>query len=360
MLDLGLEGSKQVGSPGARVTADVVAKDSPLEREKITPFRAIAARGNYLAMDRPDAQFSCKEICRWMSSPTASGVQALKRLGRYLEGHRRVLFEYPFQSANTVEVYSDTDWAGCVRTRKSTSGGCLLLGRHMLKSWSSTQASVSLSSGEAEFYGVTKAAGIGLGFRSLLADVGVQLPLRVWTDSSAALGICGRQGLGKLRHIDTRSLWIQQKLRSGDLVVRKVRGEANPADLFTKHLPEDRIRELLHLFGCRFTGGRAAGAPLLRRELNTQHQGVLAIDLQGHPEGRTMTRDGYVYKAVQYEDMLVPEAYMHDEKRLPHRQDGDLALLFPQAVAAQEPEDVIERMDWLEARGSPVSTVESV
>ena len=162
------------------------------------PFRAIAARANYLAMDRPDIQYSAKEICRWIAKPSTGGVLALKRLGRYLEGRRRLVFKYPWQEAQRVDVYSDTDWAGCPRTRKSTSGGCLMLGGHLLKSWSTTQSQISLSSGEAEFYGVARAAGIGLGFRSLHNDLGVKLPLRVWTDSIATMGISGRQGVGRL------------------------------------------------------------------------------------------------------------------------------------------------------------------
>ena len=88
-----------------------------------------------------------------------------------------------------------------------TSGGCLLLGSHILKTWSATQASLALSSGEAEFYGVVKGAGIGPGQAALLKDIGINLPLRVWTDSSAAIGICGRQGLGKLRHVARQTLW---------------------------------------------------------------------------------------------------------------------------------------------------------
>ena len=89
-----------------------------------------------------------------------------------------------------------------------------MLGNHFFKSWSNTQALVSLflSSGQAEFYEVTKAAGIGLGFQSLLHDLGIDMALRIWTDSTATIGICLRQVLGKLRRIDTRSLWLQQKL----------------------------------------------------------------------------------------------------------------------------------------------------
>ena len=80
-----------------------------------------------------------------------------------------------------------------------------MIGSHVIKTWSSTLPSVSLSSGEAEFYGVVKAAGMGLGYRSLLADLGVELPVRVWTDSSATIGVCSRQGLGKLRHLNTHT-----------------------------------------------------------------------------------------------------------------------------------------------------------
>ena len=80
-----------------------------------------------------------------------------------------------------------------------------MLGGHAIKHWSSTQASVSLRSGEAEFAGVILGAGQGLVNQALLKDLGVEAPLRVWTDSSAAIGICSRQGLGKLRHLDTHT-----------------------------------------------------------------------------------------------------------------------------------------------------------
>ena len=70
---------------------------------------------------------------------------------------------------------------------------------------------MALSSGEAEYYGVVSVACIGLGFQAPLRDAGVELPIRVWTDSSAAIGTAGRQGLGKLRHLEFHSLWLQQR-----------------------------------------------------------------------------------------------------------------------------------------------------
>jgi hypothetical protein len=85
----------------------------------------------------------------------------------------------------------------------------------------------------------------------LLKDLGIKAPLRVWTDSSAAIGICSRQGLGKLRHLDTHTLWIQQAVRIGRVDLRKVDGEVNPPDLLTKHsLSRERLEALVRFHGC--------------------------------------------------------------------------------------------------------------
>ena len=110
-----------------------------------------------------------------------------------------------------------------------------MLGKHTIKHWSSTQPTISLSSGEAEFYGVVRGSGYGLGYQALLHDVGIDAEVRVWTDSSASIGICSRQGLGKLRHIDTHTLWVQQAVRTCRVDLKKVLGSENPADLPTKH-----------------------------------------------------------------------------------------------------------------------------
>ena len=131
-----------------------------------------------------------------------------------------------------------------------------MVGTHLIKSWSSTQPNISLSSGEAEVVGVTRACAVALGYRSLTADLGLKLSSRVWTDSSAAIGICKRQGLGKLRHLDTQMLWVQQRVRNNDLDLYYVPGEKNPADIFTKpNIPQARMESLLHGMGCRYADG---------------------------------------------------------------------------------------------------------
>ena len=167
-----------------------------------------------------------------------------------------------------------------------------MFGSHVLKTWSSTQPSISLSSGEAEYYGVVKAAGIALGQQSLMGDLGIRTKVRVWTDSSAAIGICGRSGLGKLRHVQTHTLWVQERVRTGAVELRKVHGDVNPADLFTKHLSSrDRINQLVQLFNCEFREGRAESAPLLRRQQATAQGGTIAVATHVNSKGPNDRRE---------------------------------------------------------------------
>ena len=252
-------------TPGQKALPAQIDTEQPLDSEKQSEFRALAARSNYMSADRVDVQFASKECCRFMSNPGNLASDSLKRLGRYVLKHKRLVYKYPWQDATHIDIYSDTDWAGCPRTRKSTSGGAVMIGKHCIRTYSSTQTTVSLSSGEAEYYGLVKGAAAGLGHQAIMSDYGVNLPVRCWTDSSAAIGISKRSGLGKIRHLATHTLWLQEKVRTKAIEVRKVRGDENPADLFTKHLPsKDKVHQLVRLFGCEYRDGRAAAAPLLR------------------------------------------------------------------------------------------------
>ena len=165
------------------------------------------------------------------------------------------------QECNHLRVYADSDWAGCLATRKSTSGGVAMLGSHQIKHWSNTQGVVALSSAEAELCGIVKAAVQGMGLQSVARDLGEEITMELFADSSAAIGVCSRKGLGKVRHLDTNLLWVQDKVKSKQLVISKIYGEKNPADLFTKHLDHTKMMEFVGTIGCGFAQGRATAAP---------------------------------------------------------------------------------------------------
>lgn len=114
-------------------------------------------------------------------------------------------------------------------------------GSHCLRTWSSTQKFVTLSSAEAELMAAVKASTEGIGITQLAADWGLSATASVCVDSSAALAVVSRKGNGKLRHVRVGHLWIQEKASSGEVSYRKVRGETNPADLLTKSLPAHKV-----------------------------------------------------------------------------------------------------------------------
>ena len=138
-------------------------------------------------------------------------------------------------------------------------------GSHCIKSWSTTQAIVALSSGEAEYYGLTKAACLGIGAISLCKDFHIVLKLIVYTDSSAAKGIVARRGLGKLRHLDVQVLWLQERVQRKHLQVKKVWGKENPGDLSTKYLDKNTILTLLNIIDVHFMSGRSQATPQLQK-----------------------------------------------------------------------------------------------
>ena len=217
--EFGLEGAGSVLTPGTRAEQEVASAPAGIlglkmedEPEEMAPadatrFRGLAARGNYLAQDRVDLQYACKEASRRMARPRVGDWQLLKRIARYLVGAPRYEQRFRWQDRpSRLDIFMDSDWAGCKTTCRSTSGGVALWGNHCIKTWSSTQATIALSSAEAELYALTKGAGQGLGMMTLMEDLGVPTSVTVHTDASAAIGIVRRAGLGKLRHLNVRYL----------------------------------------------------------------------------------------------------------------------------------------------------------
>jgi hypothetical protein len=176
-----------------------------VEAKRFRAIGAIAARANYLSLDRADIQYTAKEICRHMARPRKQDWAKLKRLARYLLMYPRLVWR--FMSDGNVgeeylEVFSDSDWAGDRMKRRSTSGGMAVLAGGLLKSWSSTQGTIAMSSGEAEYYAMVKAAAEALAIQALAKDLGYSMKIRLWVDSTAAQAIVSRIGLGKVRHME--------------------------------------------------------------------------------------------------------------------------------------------------------------
>ncbi|CAK0865359.1 unnamed protein product, partial [Prorocentrum cordatum] len=237
--------TKSLSTPGLgqKLTPEV---ERELNEHEAAEYRSACMRLGYLALDRPEVQFTAKECARGMQKPTERHLRLLKRAGRFLIGAPRAIWKWGRQRAPTViDIYSDTDWAGCPITRRSTSSVVIKHGQHLIVTASTTQIPISMSLGESEFYGCVRAASRAIGMQSLCQGLGREVSLRIWGDSAAALGIMQRRVCGEVRHLETPTLRVQKALKDGRFQLAKVPGKSNPADLGTKFLDQAaRLRGL--------------------------------------------------------------------------------------------------------------------
>ena len=129
-----------------------------------------------------------------------------------------------------------------------------MLGNHCIKTWAASQGAFALSSAEAELYGMVEGVTRAKGLITLAGELGfgdLTNVVYLGTDSSAAKSLVGRRGLGKMRHLEIRDLWLQKEVGEGKVVVSKVLGTENPADLMTKILGKKEIIERIEGMGLR-------------------------------------------------------------------------------------------------------------
>ena len=137
-----------------------------------------------------------------MASLRQCDWRLLKKISRYLIHCPRI--RYAWQKRPTrLDGYTDSDWGGCTKSRKTTSGVVIMVGRHVVKSYSKQQKVLALSSAEAETYGMSACSAELLGIQSCAKDIGLAYDGVICADASAAVGIVQRRGIGKVRHIRT-------------------------------------------------------------------------------------------------------------------------------------------------------------
>jgi hypothetical protein len=194
---------------GVASITDAASEAKDLSSADATLYRRAAARINYVALDRPDLSFASRVASSYMSCPKEGHDQLIKRIIRYLKGKPRVAIRYEFQEESEgIIVFTDSDWAGDKTTRKSTSSGVVCRGKHTISWWCKLQSNIAFSSCEAELNAALKGAVEGLNVQRLAASLGDTLPLELRTDLSVARGVILRQGVGKVRHLQVKQVWL--------------------------------------------------------------------------------------------------------------------------------------------------------
>eukprot|EP00435_Cladocopium_sp_Y103_P020520 s28_g5.t1 len=221
-----------------------------LSAEAAKKYRAATGIALYLSYDRTDIQFSVRELTKDMKDPCDGSMFKLHRLARYLNGTRdHGVWLKKDGEMQTLTIHSDTDWANCKKTRKSCACAMLRVGNCLLYSYARSLQMLCLSSVEAEFNGGVAACSEGLFLKELFAFVGQPVNMEVYLDSSAARGVFQRQGVGRIRHLEVKSLWVQDALHRKLFTLHAVHTQQNTADLGTKGLPSARFHELRKMIG---------------------------------------------------------------------------------------------------------------
>ena len=122
--------------------------------------------------------------------------------------------------------------------------------------------------------GATKGASTSMGLVSLANGPGFSGPVPRHADGAAAVGSCRRRGLGRHRHLATADLWIQEKVRSGQVELLKILGKDNPADVFTKYVDKTPMEAAMSKLSLVFESGRSAIAPEIMGKSETASSAV--------------------------------------------------------------------------------------
>ena len=246
-----LANAAPVATPGVTWQSGRLSDDECVGDDEHRRYRTAVGQLLWLSGIRHDIAYAVKELARKVQCPTSGDVRACKRVLRYLRGASDMRVPLvPSVSGDelVLEAFCDSDWAGCARSRRSTSGGCILLEGCVLSAWSRTQNTVALSSAEAEYVSMTTGATELLWVAHLMSEVGIAVSSpTLWTDSSSAQSLC-LKNVSRVKHMELKYFFLKRLVKKGNVLVRKVAGDQNPADILTKPVTRDVLTLHRHVF----------------------------------------------------------------------------------------------------------------
>lgn len=232
--------------PGVKLT-----EDGDENRVDSTVYKQLVGSLMYITTTRPDLMFVVCLLSRYMSDPREEHMQAAKRVMRYIKGTLGFGVFYKRGLTEDLMVYTDSDYAGDIDTRRSTSGYAFLLSGGAVAWASKKQPVVTLSTTEAEFIAAAYCACQCVWMRRILEVLGVMQPgcTTIWCDNSSTIKLSKNPVMhGRSKHIDVRFHFLRDLTK--DEVVKLVHCGSNDqvADILTKPLKLEtyvRLREKL-------------------------------------------------------------------------------------------------------------------
>ena len=249
------------------ITPSLDLEKERLQGEQAALFRSALGLILYIAQDRPDIQFPTKILATYMAHPCIKALAAVKHFALYLLGtetsgillRRCEFYDTVFDKWNesevvepvfrqdrsliTMDILSDSSWGDERSTRKSTTSGMIFMNGYLIHSICRAQATIALSSCEAELYAANSTMIESIYLNQLiqfLMNNEAAVRQRLFVDGSSANFVVRRSGVGRLKRVSIKHMFLQQLLRQKAFSIHKVPTRINPADLNTKKLSFER------------------------------------------------------------------------------------------------------------------------
>lgn len=199
---------------------------------------------------RADISYSVGFLSRYLDKPTKHLWSTAQKVFRYLSATKFYGPVFTDTGSNDLIAYSDADFAGCMDSRRSTSGSFIQFGGGVLQWQSRRQSAVTLSTLESELVAACETAKTSIWLARLLREAGYQVTPKLLVDNSACISfIQNRLISSRTKHVEVKYYFLREKVESGEFLVKHVASEENIADLFTKSLPKLRFQKLRSLAG---------------------------------------------------------------------------------------------------------------
>lgn len=208
--------------------------------ESIVNFPYREAIGSLLflsSVSRPDISFAVNVLSRYVNNPSQQHVNAVKRVIRYLINTKDLCIKYG--ESSDLTGYSDSDFAGDVDTRKSTTGYIFNMNGGPITWCSQKQKTTALSTTEAEFVSACEAAKEILWLQQLLSDLGENIKcVQLYVDNQSAIKLISNPVYHKkTKHIDVKYNFVREKVELGIIKLNYIPSNSQLADMLTKALP---------------------------------------------------------------------------------------------------------------------------
>ena len=197
---------------------------------------------------------------RYMSNPGVDHWKAAKRVMRYLQRTKEYMLTY--QRSDILEIigYSDSDFTGCLDSKRSTSGYVFLLAGGAISWKSAKQTLVATSTMEAEFIACYEASNQAIWLRNFVTGLhvvnGIERPLKLYCDNnSAVLYSNSNRSSSKSKHIDIKFLAVEERVQSRLVSIEHIGTNSMIADPLTKGLPPKVFHEHTARMGVVFLDG---------------------------------------------------------------------------------------------------------